>query len=715
VGRVLDGRYRVTGRIARGGMATVYEAHDLRLNRDCAVKVMHGALGDDPAFGARFVREAHSAAKLSHPNVVSVSDMGDDGGRLFIVMEHVPGRTLRDVVREEAPMPPGRALGLLEPVLLALAEAHRSGIVHRDVKPENVLIGDDGRIKVADFGLARAFDVDSTHTATGGVLIGTVSYLAPEVIVDGRADPRADVYAAGVLLYEMLTRRKPHEGDGPIQVAYKHVNEDVPPPSLCLTGAVPGSPALPSYVDALVQRATSRDRDRRPADAKVMLQQLRQVRAAVEAGVAEDPELTADLLPTVLGTMADSIDYVRDPATGAGAAAQGMALDPDRTTVIRQPTHDRGGVLVEGPDEHAWLEEPLAVAAAGRTVGHARPAGAPPESFPAPEVRKPSAPYPAVGRPAGLPAGAAGGRTGATARPRRRRRLGRGPVLLLVVLLLTALAAYAGWWFGIGRYTSTPGVLNQSVAQASAKLHDAGLDLEVQGRRFSETVPAGSIISTDPAAGSRVLDGATVAAVVSKGQERYAVPHLAGQPLTDAPTLLAPQHLTLGTVTRRWNGTVPSGAVIAASPSAGTEVRKDSSVDVTVSKGPRPIPIRDFTGRPAAHAEERLRALGFTVEVTEQHSDSVPEGRVVSQDPSQGNGHRGDTIGLVRSQGPVLVEVPELQTKSVTEARAELEALGLKIAVHRTQLYVYLDRVVRQDPAAGTAIPKGSTVTVSVV
>src|SRR5687768_7775768 len=153
-GRVLDGRYRVDARIARGGMATVYRAHDLRLDRVCAVKVMHSDLGDDHDFGARFVREAHSAARLSHPNVVSVSDQGDDHGRLFLVMEHVPGRTLRDVIRDSAPMSPSRALALLEPILLALAEAHRSGIVHRDVKPENVLIADDGRIKVADFGLA---------------------------------------------------------------------------------------------------------------------------------------------------------------------------------------------------------------------------------------------------------------------------------------------------------------------------------------------------------------------------------------------------------------------------------------------------------------------------------------------------------------------------------------------------------------------------------
>ena len=291
IGRVLDGRYRVGPRIARGGMATVYEATDLRLDRVCALKVMHAGLGDDDEFAARFVREAHSAARLSHPNVVAVFDQGDDDGTLFLAMEYIPGHTLRDLIRKEAPMSPAKALAVLDPVLSALAAAHQAGMIHRDVKPENVLLADDGRVKVADFGLARAISAETQHTATGGVLIGTVSYLSPELVVDGRADARSDVYAAGVVLYEMLTGRKPHEGESPIQVAYKHVHEDVPPPSLVVRG-------LPAYVDALVARATARDRELRPADARVLLHQVRRVRAALDEHLADDPELTADLTPT---------------------------------------------------------------------------------------------------------------------------------------------------------------------------------------------------------------------------------------------------------------------------------------------------------------------------------------------------------------------------------------------------------------------------------
>src|SRR4029077_691568 len=243
----------------------VYEAVDIRLDRVCAVKTMHRSLGDDAAFADRFKREARAAARLSHPHVVNVFDQGEDpdveGGTLYLVMELVPGHTLRDVIRAEAPMAPAHALALLEPVVSALAAAHRAGVVHRDIKPENVLIADGssgGRVTVADFGLAKAVSADTQHTATGGVIIGTVSYLAPELVVDGTSDARADMYAVGVGPNALPTGNKPHEGESPIAVVYKHVKECVPPPS----GAVPG---IPAYVDALVARATARDRAQRPA------------------------------------------------------------------------------------------------------------------------------------------------------------------------------------------------------------------------------------------------------------------------------------------------------------------------------------------------------------------------------------------------------------------------------------------------------------------
>ena len=294
VGRVLDGRYRVGARVAKGGMATVYQALDMRLDRTVALKVMHDGLGDDAQFARRFV----AAARLSHPNVVAVFDQGDDDGTLFLAMEYVPGRTLRDVIREQAPLSPARALDLLAPILSALSAAHDAGIVHRDIKPENVLMSDKGTVKVADFGLARAVSATG-NTATQGLLMGTVSYLAPELVTDGSADARSDVYSAGILLYEMLTGNKPHSGDTPIQVAYAHVHADVPAPSL-------EQPGIPPYVDALVQRATARDRDLRPADARVFSRQVHRVRSALEEGVPDDPELTGDLTVPIQQIRQDS-------------------------------------------------------------------------------------------------------------------------------------------------------------------------------------------------------------------------------------------------------------------------------------------------------------------------------------------------------------------------------------------------------------------------
>ena len=254
-------------------------------------------------------------------------------------------------------MPPRRALALLEPVVSALGAAHRAGLIHRDVKPENVLIADEahgGRIKVADFGLAKAVSADTQHTATGGVLIGTVSYLAPELVVDGRADARADVYAAGVVLYELLTGRKPHEGESPIQVAYRHVHHDVPMPSLL-------QPGIPDYVDALVARSTSRDRDQRPADATVLLHHLHRVEQALREGLDSDPELAADLLPR----RAPAVDTADTERAGrghhpravrrgrAGAAHRGR---PPRLRARRrrQPRPDDRPRAPPGPDAHPF-------------------------------------------------------------------------------------------------------------------------------------------------------------------------------------------------------------------------------------------------------------------------------------------------------------------------------------------------------------------------
>jgi serine/threonine-protein kinase len=649
IGRVLDGRYRVGPRIARGGMATVYEATDLRLDRVCALKVMHAGLGDDDEFAARFVREAHSAARLSHPNVVAVFDQGDDDGTLFLAMEYIPGHTLRDLIRKEAPMSPAKALAVLDPVLSALAAAHQAGMIHRDVKPENVLLADDGRVKVADFGLARAISAETQHTATGGVLIGTVSYLSPELVVDGRADARSDVYASGVVLYEMLTGRKPHEGESPIQVAYKHVHEDVPPPSRVVRG-------LPAYVDALVARATARDRELRPADARVLLHQVRRVRAALDEHLADDPELTADLTPTgPVSRSHDDIDYV---------------------------TEDGGPTILT----------PAQASHGGRTdvtsVFGARPLPAPRHSPPRPAAR----PVPT---------------------PRRSRR---GPLLLTLVLLLAVGAGVGGWWFGAGRYVNTPGVINLSATEARSKVQAAGLAFRVGDRAYSETVPAGAVISTDPGGGDNVLRDGTVTAVVSQGPERHEVPALRGTDLDAAQASLQDAGLTFGDATYKFSEKLAKGVVLAADPKPGTDLKRDAAVDLVVSKGPQPVKVRDYTGEDVDAATRGLEKRGFEVDRgTEENSDSVAKGNVISQTPSSGTLFKGDKVELVVSKGPVLVVVPKVEGMGTAAATQALQDKGFEVKTEKTQYYVGLEYVVNQGPSAGAKAPQGSTVTIYIV
>ncbi|HEY5230088.1 MAG TPA: Stk1 family PASTA domain-containing Ser/Thr kinase, partial [Galbitalea sp.] len=294
VGRLIDGRYQVRSRIARGGMATVYLATDLRLERKVAIKVMHGHLSDDAKFRDRFIQEARSAARLAHPNVVNVFDQGQDSDMAYLVMEYLPGITLRDLLQEHGRLTTEQTLDILEAVLAGLSAAHKAGIVHRDLKPENVLLADDGRIKIGDFGLARAA---SANTATGAALLGTIAYLSPELVTRGIADTRSDIYAVGIMTYEMLTGKQPFVGEQPMQIAYQHANDTVPSPSL-------ENPRVPAELDELVLWSTAREPDDRPRDARALLNEVLAVRSKLDA----DAQATATVsqrtiaMPSALAT-----------------------------------------------------------------------------------------------------------------------------------------------------------------------------------------------------------------------------------------------------------------------------------------------------------------------------------------------------------------------------------------------------------------------------
>ncbi len=637
VGRVLDGRYRVGARVARGGMATVYQALDMRLDRIVALKIMHDGLGDDAQFARRFVAEARAAAKLSHPNVVAVFDQGDDNGTLFLAMEYIPGRTLRDLIREHAPLSPARALDLLMPILSALSAAHDAGIVHRDIKPENVLLSDSGTVKVADFGLARAVSATG-NTATQGLLMGTVSYLAPELVTDGSADARSDVYSSGILLYELLTGDKPHSGDTPIQVAYAHVHADVPAPSLV-------QPNIPPYVDALVQRATARQRDLRPADARVLSRQVRRVRSALEEGLPDDPELTGDLTVPIHQIRQDS-DY-----------DDGYTREVTPVTPVSVLKHETIVVPVE----------------------HGRPTGQPVQ-------RKPV-----------------------------RRRPSRGLIALIIILLAAVGVGTSAWYYGIHRYTTAPDLVKLTPASASVEAQKVQLRTTLANQDFSEDVPKGQVMSTDPKPGERIRKDGEIQLTVSKGPERYRVPQLAGLDLDAANRALASIKLVQGQINEQYNEKVPAGRVIAFYPRFDMVVAPNTAVNFVVSKGKKPIPVPDFTGKTYREANKALRKLGFIVNRTEQYDAKVPEGAVISQTPRGGTLYAKDKVQVVVSKGPPLVEVPNVKRKSVSEAQQILKAAGFEVKVEKAALNIGLNIVAAQSPGAGQKVRPGSTITITVL
>jgi len=712
-GRLLDGRYRVGERIARGGMASVYLGTDERLDRVVAVKVMHPGLADDSDFTSRFEREARSAAKLNHPNVVAVFDQGEDQGFVFLVMEYVPGRTLRDVMRAEAPMPADHALAFLEPLLVALSAAHDAGIVHRDVKPENVLIAPDGRIKVADFGLARAVSSSTTATATTGVLIGTISYLAPELVVNEGADARSDVYACGAMLYEMLTGDKPHPGESPIQVAYKHVHEDIAAPSK----AVPG---IPPYIDALVARATARDRDLRSADARVLLTQVRQARSALADGLADDVELTQDLRPRRGDTLplgAEAVD-VYDDTADAFPDAVAPLLDPreapyDESTVV--VTHSSAGRAEIPPpglddyDDYAHVPSTQRLPAAAARVP------------PVPRAAAPTS-RAAVSRPAPSSTAATAYPTGglapmsreqyASARGPRRNR--RGSMLLILVIILAVLIAVGSWYYGVARYDSTPSLVGMNAAAAATKATEAGFTLEPT-YDFNEDIPKGEVMATDPSPGERILPDDTITALVSKGKERYEVPPLAGLTLDEAQRKLTAVNLVLGDVERRFSEKIPSDEIIKGAVSPKTSVKRDTAVDVILSKGRQPLDIVDTTGTDAAAAVTALEDAGFDVTSSQAYASDVAEGVVISQSPSSGTGYKGDEIALSVSKGAKPVGIPNVVGRQADDAKAVLEDAGFEVKVADESPYIDVGLVVRQDPPRGTKVQPGETITIFVV
>ena len=625
IGRLVDERYRVRARIARGGMATVYVATDLRLERRVALKVMHGHLSDDTVFQSRFIQEARAAARLADPHVVNVFDQGQDGEMAYLVMEYLPGITLRDLLREQRRLSIPQTITIMDAVLSGLAAAHRAGIVHRDVKPENVLLAEDGRIKIGDFGLARA---TTANTATGQMLLGTIAYLAPELVTRGTADARSDIYALGIMLYEMLVGEQPYKGEQPMQIAYQHATDSVPRPSA-------KNPGIPEQLDELVMWATEREPDDRPTDARVMLDRLREIEK--EIGV----------FPHV----------VRAPAASAIVVDDGV--DSGEVTKVMPGTFT-APVVTDEADNATRL------------------------------------------------------------RRRARRNASKGAWLIALVLLLAALAAGVGWWFGSGpgSMVAVPDVTGTSIEDATGILAEQSL-VAVPAEDYSRDVAAGLVIRTDPEPGSRVDQDSSVTVVISLGPASHDIGALGGQSLDTATAALGELYITASGDPARYFNDAPEGTVIAARitpPGGGDAVdctngctaAENSTVAFDVSVGPVP----DVAGMSVDDATATLADADLQANPTEEYSDDVDKGVVIRVEAGEGL-QPGGTVTLVVSKGPPLYEVPKVVGMTRDEAKKALTDAGFRVT-YFGPWDLFPDestRVSSQDPTAGAMVVKNTEVT----
>jgi len=659
IGTTIDGRYRITGRVARGGMATVYTAVDDRLGRTVALKIIHPSQATNVHFVDRFTDEAKTIARLTHPNVVAVYDQGRHQGLPYLVMEYVQGSTLRELLTQRRRLNPVEALAILEQMLAAIAAAHRAGLVHRDVKPENVLVAEapsggianlvDSVVKVADFGLARAVEA-SNSADDSGLLMATVAYVAPELVTDGHADARTDVYSAGIVLFEMLTGRVPFDGDEPVEVAWRHVDNDVPKPSTIVRG-------LPGVMDDLVIRATRRDPGARPTDAGALLAEVQVVRDDLGAANVETALLRQVAPPT------DS------PGLGRGAArhaADSTAMIPAVSTAFPA-----------SGDRPTWARLP--------EQGRARPA-------------RRRAAAPAAGLPARMAELFAGG---------DRRRI----LIMAAVVLMVFTVVGSTWWVTLGRYTSSPQLVNMTLSQAEQKAQQEGFQLAIGPGAYNENVAKDVVLTQDPNFDDRIVKGGTITLSLSLGPERYPVPDVTGMELAAAKGEIEQVKLKIKEGPGKYSDTVPQGVVISSNPKADTALKPGATVTVVVSKGRAPITVPDLTGKNINEARTILQQLGLAAVESYKDSDS-PADSVIAQSPKAGAGAEKDTeVKLDVSKGPPLVTMPRVVDLPCQEAKQRLEGLSLRVRVDFNPNGITRN----QNPGENTQLPPQSEVAIQCV
>lgn len=649
IGVLVDKRYLIERRVARGGMATVYQAMDQRLERPVAIKIMHPHLAEDEDFTRRFIQEARHAARLAHPNIVNVFDQGQDGGITFIVMEYLPGITLRELLQDFGALTPAQTLDIVTAILQGLDAAHTAGIVHRDLKPENVLLADDGRIKIADFGLARA---SAHNTATSQALLGTIAYLSPELISRGEADVRSDMYALGIMMFEMLTGEQPYQGDQAITVAYQHANDMVPAPSS-------KTPTVPARFDQLVEWCTQRSPDDRPPHARALLEHINELARTI--GVANLTKASQTINQTVAMTQKISDLDLQPTEVLSPRSSVFDGLEPSESSQdtreinfhdeveFQQPVRQRAGRRgVTGTIVSILIL--IALVGGGSGIGWWWLNQGPGSSTSVPDLSGLSITEATIAlTQAGLsvsetvmeefdlvlPAGTVKGTS-----PAAGEALDKQAVVTLIVSLGP-------------NPVSVPSGTGQSLESLRTLLEAQNLLLGTTNKEFSDFVALGQVLrltdidGVDLAAGSQVLAGSTVNAVTSAGP----IPAVEGLSVDEARDLLQGVGLT-GVVggDGAYSSTIPEGSVVEIFGLGARTVVPGDTLTLLVSRGPELVKIPDLIDETIQDAKQALEDLGFVVDVRSEYPESEWDrsfARVTSLSPSVGQEvAKGSTIIL---------------------------------------------------------------------
>ena len=627
-GELIDNRYLLQRLIASGGMATIYAGIDTRLDRPVAVKIMHAHLANDEAFVSRFIKEAKATAALSHPNIVSIQDQGwNEGGppAVFLVMELVEGSTLRDFLNQQGAVSIEQMFQLMTPVISALAAAHRIGIIHRDIKPENILISKDGRVKVADFGLARNMAIGQTMTVESSVVLGSVSYLSPEQVQRGVADARSDIYAVGIVLFEMLTGGKPYEGETPIQIAYRHVNDRIPTLQSIKSD-------IPITISELVHAATAPNPDHRPKDAEELLNKFREIQAQIDPKKRQ-MSLELDLPPSMMKSV-----------TKRGKVSVGSALEG-----LKEKTSQ----LIS--------TKPIKVSKPEDSIG--------------------------------------------TKKRKVSKRVKRNRIIALLLLIGLVFGGFR--LLNIGKI-SVPSLVGMSQTEASKSLEPLGLYLEIIEEVFSEDIPKGRVIASEPGGGGKISPDEKVGLILSKGQERILIPRLNGLTPDVASAQLSSLGLTVGEINEIFDMKIAAGYVIATEPKETMAVKRKAIVNLIVSKGVEQISLQSYVGKGGEQALSELTEMGFDVDAEYKFSDSVFKGQVISQSPEKMESiGKGSKIDLTISKGPEFVFVPNVLGKNKNDASLDLENLGLRVKIKGS------GKVNNISPAIGAKVKQGAVITLT--